>query len=156
MERVLLANELYGASADIAEQCARSRTFFAIENPTNSLMWSTEPMRRVQALPGVVDVHYQACMFGGKRSKRKTLRTNLHSLTKMAVMCDDSHSHLGWGYDSSNNRWATTLEAEYPVQFCKELASVVAAAATQHGIVLNPSSLTEAVENGKQLNRSSF
>ena len=63
------------------------------------------------------------CMFGGLRFKRTDLLTNCGSFANAIRLCDNRHTHLP--FSVQNNRFDTSLEAEYPKDFCRALVQVV-------------------------------
>ena len=89
-----------------------------VENPLRSLMWAIPGMQALLEIPGVFDVRYDACMFGGLRLKHQRLRTNVSKLADMAVLCDGSHDHLPWSSaNASTIILHTSDETMYPHGF---------------------------------------
>ena len=97
---------------------------FICENPKRSLMWLTEPFL---GLPPVCKFQFvHACMCGSKRRKSTALLMNFQA-DNLRAECDGkhTHTHLPWGmvdtHDGAGLKFSTSLETEYPHQFCKQL-----------------------------------
>ena len=132
-QRVDSANQLYEFVAEYVLELAIQGVDFVIENPTNSLFWSTSWM--VTLLKKAKEkgitlkwAHMQMCMHGGERDKKTTLlyfgKIDLSSLN---IMCDKSHTHKEWGrVKESNSIWATDEERNYPWLFCQRIAELAA------------------------------
>eukprot|EP00974_Lingulodinium_polyedra_P074473 7218003-Lingulodinium_polyedra.AAC.1 len=58
---------------------------WSIENPRNSILWWCPEMVKISDLKGVRNVHFQACVHGGKRDKWATWTTNVPELQPLAM-----------------------------------------------------------------------
>ena len=155
-QRVWHANLLYWfVSATIKGM--ESRIGWAIENPSNSLMWKTSWMVGLMQEVDHERITFQACMHGGGRDKRTDLvfggGVDFH---KLAVMCDKKHKHLPWGFTKTEGVFATGRERCYPKLLCSRMAKIVAAflgASKRDAKVLHRAEEMKAVGAGKQPRR---
>ena len=128
-ERVDTANVLIRFAVQVIIQCHSLGILWALENPRRSLLWWIALIAEILHLDGVFDVDYQACMHGGTRDKWQRLRTNVKGLQQLAVACDGTHVHQTWGsrmVDGQFKGFHTDEEAEYPHEFCRKVAHIVA------------------------------
>lgn len=121
--KVQTANRLYSFTRKVINVCIRKGIPFICENPRRSLMWKTDPFLD---LPGECKFQYvHSCMYGGKRRKSTAFLMNF-SASNLMEECDNSHNHLPWGLVqtelSSELKFSTSLETEYPSGLCKQLA----------------------------------
>ena len=123
LAKVRAANILYRFTCDLILELDSLSKVWTLENPWNSLLWKTPYWTDVASRcnPYMVELDY--CMFGGKRKKHTGLATNCAAAMELNVCCDGQHEHAPWGFE--NNRFATSMEAEYTPTFCKALASAV-------------------------------
>ena len=123
LARVRSANILYRFSCELMIKLDSLGKIFTMENPWTSLFWVTPYWLKVanSCKTYMVELHY--CMFGGKRKKHTALATNCEAVMELNVLCDEQHPHAPWTF--SNGKFATSEEAEYPVEFCKQLACCV-------------------------------
>jgi hypothetical protein len=151
MQKVLSANALVRNLADFVHCAHRDGVFWAIENPARSLLWHTDEMRSLAALPGVYDVVCSACEFGSDRDKRTRFRTNLPELAALGRTCAGSHPprgpggelHAPWTVEKRDGAWhfPTAEECEYPPALCEAIATAAAAGVRRaHNAVLRPTS----------------
>ena len=128
-ERVRIANILYKFVASAVIELSRRKIRWTIENPQNSLMWSTSWMQDVLGQLGdaVQEVHFQMCMHGGQRDKKTTLwYGGFMSLQSLGLTCDKSHAHLPWALTKvEHEMYATAQERCYPKLLCQRLANEV-------------------------------
>ena len=90
-----------------------------MENLARSWLWEIPPFKALLQMPGVIDINYDACMWGGRRKKAQRLRGTVAALSSMAKTSDGQHDHAPWrGPDG----FKTGEEAEYPREFCVEVA----------------------------------
>ena len=85
-------------------------------------MWRTDPF--LDLPPQCIFQYIHSCMYGGKR--RKSTAFLNFSAPNLMRECDNSHNHLPWGLvqteSSSELKFSTSLETEYPAGLCKQLA----------------------------------
>ena len=112
-----------------------------IENPSRSLIWHTNSMKKLSALPGAYDVVLSACEFGSKRDKQTRLRTNMPTLKALHRPCSGKHParghdgalHASWRVSMSEGSWkfATAEECEYTPELCTAMAKAAAQAVSR-------------------------
>lgn len=133
-KRVDAANILYAFTAEVFLYCCMHKIACVIENPSNSLFWTTSFIRRVfdEAPEGCLDtLHTHMCMHGGGRNKKTKLLYCHMDLSSMELACDNSHSHKPWGLTRENlseSPFATAEERRYPALFCSRIAACAALA----------------------------
>ena len=91
-------------------------------------MWWIPCIAELEALRGVLEVRYDACMHGGARKKHQLLLTNCPALKALEVFCDGRHPHKKWVPLWRQGRfdgYSTREEAEYPAIFCERYAAAV-------------------------------
>ena len=71
--RVKTANLLYHFVATAIVRLSSMGVFWSVENPTNSLMWSTSFFVHALATTPTEQVQFHNCMHGGERAKKTTL-----------------------------------------------------------------------------------
>ena len=120
--RVRSANQLYDITARIYEYCCANGIFATVENPARSYMWLTDPFSNIHKRNRRCSAILHHCMFGSKRKKATKLLANFHQISKLAVLCDGSHTHDPWG--RSHGKWATATEVEYPMGLCRAWAAL--------------------------------
>ena len=113
--RVTLANQLYDITVRIYEFCCANGILATVENPAN--MWLTDPFANIHKRNRKCSAILHHCMFGSRRKKATKLLANFHQISKLAVLCDGSHTHEPWG--RSKGQWATATEVEYPMGLCR-------------------------------------
>eukprot|EP00435_Cladocopium_sp_Y103_P014126 s1913_g3.t1 len=70
-------------------------------------------------------VQFHSRAYGGQRYKSTGFLTNHADFLAICKQCDNSHTHLEWGYDQDAQQFATALEAEYPKGLCDEYAQIL-------------------------------
>ena len=122
--KVLAANTLYQLTAQVLDYCVVNDIPISVENPLRSYFWDTKHMKRCRRKhhSKLYETVFHHCMYGSERRKATMLLHNCRQLCDLECHCDDSHPHLPWGYDASNQKWATSCETEYPVGLCKAYA----------------------------------
>lgn len=145
--RVDLANELYKFTARAIVKLEALGISWSVENPTNSLMWSTTWFREVLAKVGdEADcfhanwTHFDMCMHGGGRPKKTSfLYGGKIDLSTLSLKCDGSHSHLPWGLTRENGlAFATAAERNYPQLLGRRIAKRAAIAADTKPLPKHP------------------
>lgn len=148
--RVNLANAMYVESCALFQFCALRGILVAMENPTNSLFWLTEPFVNLQQSIDLFHSDTQMCMMGGSRPKWTRLVANFNAIDELNVACDNSHQHQPWGKakDAQGQEvYATSLEAEYPRRFCIALVQCILRQLQRQGLTLLPNSLFDVKDN---------
>ena len=120
--RLRAANRLYHLTVRVISKL-HPHTVWSVENPSRSHLWQTSYFQQLLNTPGVFRFEYHMCMFGGLRFKRTDLLMNCGSFANAIRVCDNRHTHLP--FSVQNNRFDTSLEAEYPKDFCRALVQVV-------------------------------
>ena len=77
----------------VCELASKAGIPWSIENPRTSNIWRG-PLHRLHALPGVVEVFYEMCMFGSQFKKPTKLLTTFRILPELSRLCDGSHEHV--------------------------------------------------------------
>ena len=122
LARVRAANRLYRFMTDVILKL-QSHTVWTIENPLRSWLWNTIYFQRIQTSLTADFFQFDMCMFGGRRLKRTAIATNCNHVGTYALECDNHHQHAP--YQHRNGVFDTSLEAEYPLPFCKVLTQAV-------------------------------
>ncbi len=114
-------------------QCHASR-YFGFEQPGRASSWDLESVKRVAALPGVVKVAFDMCMFGKvtpfskQPLKKRTMIMTTHVWLARSLeghCCDGNHLHIrcmGAEQGITLSKWCQV----YPPQLCDTIASSVA------------------------------
>ena len=88
------ANQVYRFALEVIGLCSKRGVAWVIENPANSLLWSTPEFAQLQGEQSNADIEYSACMVGGSRDKRQRLRGSVWPLAHLrGLQCDKSHNH---------------------------------------------------------------
>ena len=126
-EKVRAANMIYMHAADFLLGCHSRGVGFSVENPTRSFMWKTRWFQKLLQVEGIFEVHFQACMHGGRRPKHSSWWTNVEELKDLAVLCDGKHQHQQWGLSKCEGSWhfKTAEEAAYPRLLCERVTAAV-------------------------------
>ena len=115
--KVELANQLYDQLTEFFLHALAHEILCVIENPQNSLYWSTSFFRRLhEAFPGSW-TSFDNCCHGGDRPKRTSLWCSTNGvLHHLQVFCDNSHPHKPWipRVTGKSLRFVTKEEAAYP------------------------------------------
>ena len=127
--RVEESNELYKFVAEAAPLLTQMGISWVVENPTNSLMWSTKWFTKLLA-ETCSRITCQMFMHGGQRDKKTDLvYGGPIDLRPMALMCDGKHEHLPWTQvKEAGCAFATGPERNYPEMLCRRLAKRAALA----------------------------
>ena len=94
----------------------------SLENPARSYMWVTSFLKALdeQTQLAMHAVYFHHCMYNAPRKKRTKLLCNHPTFTGLALDGTGDHEHLPWG--RQHNKWATSLEVEYPHALCVAMA----------------------------------
>ena len=113
---------LYSVVSTVVRLCEDLGIPWVIENPANSYMWLTTPLRGLPSFPSVC---FHNCMYGGSRPKLTKLMHHGLNLSSLHLVCDDSHQHLPWKVQGPNGpEFRTALERAYPVNLCKAIVQL--------------------------------
>ena len=126
-------------TVQICELASKLGIPWCIENPRTSRIWAG-PLHRLHGLPGVVEVFYDACMFGSPFKKPTKLLSTFVTLPQLSRMCDGSHNHiLAQGsskvlQSDGTSKWInrTTQAGAYTDLLCRRWAKLLARAAPPH------------------------
>lgn len=136
--RVEAANALYEFTAEVAWECLRQNIPFTIENPENSLFWSTQWIAPLVEIMFRNTIH--ACEFGSDFKKSTTFLSNFF-LPRLNKQCSGEHKHKAWEIKQDPNgawKFDTAKEAEYPRQLAYAVAcSLMEEVQKQHGFDLD-------------------
>ena len=130
------ANKIYSNCREVIEWCQRRDISWCVENPANSYLWNLPAYFKLLENPEVKDIVHSDCMVGGRRDKKRRLRTNRPGAVAAlnGLLCDKKHTHPPWL--SSRHMWHNAEEAEYPAEFC----TLVAKGFGSRAVVLEPAS----------------
>ena len=126
--RLKSANSLIKLCFETLRLCQSQEREWAVENPRNSILWF---FREWLGLC-FKDVDFAACMHGASRPKLQRLRCSprlAKALEEMALECDNRHAHKAWGpkfVGGTFSGFATQEESEYPLQFARTAARLIA------------------------------
>ncbi len=140
--RVRAANQLYALVSRVIHLCEDLRIPWILENPANSYMWTTAPLRTLPSFPSVC---FHNCMYGGSRPKLTKLLYHGFDLSPLHLLCDDSHQHLPWRVQGpSGTEFQTAIECAYPKDLCKAIVQVTLHYCLHHGLQDIPQSLSSS------------
>lgn len=124
-----VANILYDAVLQIATLAHSLNIHVSIENPGNSLMWKTTPLKPLVDNPAFHSVLFHNCAHGGTRDKLTCFLTTAKFFDALALRCDKSHAHESWQPKILHGKpmSPTHLEAAYPELLCQRIATLVRA-----------------------------
>ena len=121
--KVRLANKLYQFTRKVIDKCLLLNIPFICENPQRSWMWATSFFQGLPAQCRFQSIH--SCMYGSQRLKRTAFLMNFVA-PNLKATCDGKHAHLPWGKtvspQSGDVVFSTSVETEYPLKLCKQLA----------------------------------
>ena len=150
LARVRAANRLYRFMKEIILQLPPT-TFWTVENPWRSWLWSTSYFKAIEKELSVFFVRFDMCMCG-ERLKKTGLATNCKHLENYEILCDGRHDHLPFG--CRDGKFDTASEAAYPAKFCHTLVRAIVEALQLRGISIQmpqiKSSKLAAIVSGKQ------
>eukprot|EP00435_Cladocopium_sp_Y103_P063984 s44_g25.t1 len=142
--RTELANQVYTATAEIAQLCIALDILCSIENPQNSLFWDfPDIVAMLTVFPGF-HVTFDSCMHGGARKKNTGWWATKPVYAELALLCDESHTHAQWNPTPVGGalKFPTAEEAAYPVMLCKRVAGILYKYALERRTI-NPDNLQE-------------
>ena len=135
-ERVSTANEIYKHMAQFCMHLDDLNIAWTIKNPTNSWLWMLPCMQVL--VNKFLFVNFHSCAYGGLRFKCTSFLTNNAAFLVICRQCDNTRTHLQWGYDYQSQQFSTALEAEYPKGLCQAYADVLLEMAANHNIEITP------------------
>ena len=130
------ANTIASRSAALVLAAHEAGVYWSIENPADSLLWLLREYAQLAKLPGVREIYFDQCAYGGESYKPTKVLTNAPWLFHCNRRCSDvpPHSHVrlrGLVEDhregASGLVWRTTLAAEYPEGLCNAWAKALCA-----------------------------
>ena len=134
-EKVQAANTIYRHAITLLKECFALSCIISIENPTRSWLWpllaqlvkETADTNLIQQYFALEATCFDSCMHGGQRAKSTTFLGTPKVFSRLASKCDQSHDHLPWGLNKTNDTWTfdTAAEAAYPALLCQRLASCI-------------------------------
>ena len=143
-QRVNQANKLYEITCALVLHLHSRGIAWSIENPASSLIWLTNPFVRLAATlrQELLGCWFHTCMYSAPRRKATALWYNFAELNKLAIACDDSHTHLAWGL-TADNTFATADECAYNHDLCQHWAACVVRYAQRCGLTPGPETLED-------------
>ena len=124
--RVQAANILYLALHNFLQFLDAHNIHWSVENPANSVLWELEPYQELIISHHKVDM--QTCAFGGPRPTWKAFVTSLAAFRALGLRCPGNHEHLSYGrkrLPSGQTHFATSEEAVYPRELCRQMVQLV-------------------------------
>ena len=104
--RVDGANSLYAVLGKFVEELHSRNIPWAIENPTNSLMWNLSFFLFAIIHGAWINCH--ACAFGSTRKKLTTfLVSDANLYESLQQFCPGNHEHEPWGFDHATSTFNT-------------------------------------------------
>ena len=120
--KVQSANQLYDFCARLCRACEKHGVLFVVENPENSMMWSTS------FFSALVDKFYFSvadnCEYGSEYKKATGFLSNFLP-QRLQTRCSGEHVHKKWTIDKDADgvwQFSTSKEAEYPTMLAKAIA----------------------------------
>jgi hypothetical protein len=143
------ANQLYDAVRKLVLHCNALGLWVLVENPRNSLYWSTSFAQAYINCIVTYWIDFHNCAHGGQRDKLTRLWSNKDWGQELQLFCDGQHAHASWRPRVINNRltFPTAEEAAYPWLFCERVVNIVEQVAQSFGSKV-PTTLKEQVESG--------
>ena len=122
LAKVQSANELYAFCCILADECEKYNVLFIVENPENSLMWSTSFFKKLmhKFIFSVVDT----CEYGSEYKKGTGFLSNFLP-KRLQTRCSGGHVHKKWSVQQNDKgewQFATSAQAEYPSLLAKSIA----------------------------------
>ena len=153
--RVSAANKLYALCADVFKLCYQLDIACMVENPNQSLFWSTTFWRDIEDEVQMFTQIHQACGYGSQRPKWTRMTATFPQVATINKTCDQQHQHAPWGVQIINGKkvFATALEVHYPPKLCQAICQAFLLHFNLHSeIVEAPFSLqqTAAAATAKQ------
>ena len=96
-----------------------------LESPARSHLWGFQQLKDIRKLPGWRRTLYNACCWGGARSKKQALESNVAEIDKLSCSCHHTHSRSEWTpYRTPDGSWKypSTGEAEYTADLAFAIA----------------------------------
>jgi hypothetical protein len=130
-----VANAHARLTAECCENLCMHNSYFSIENPSNSFLWSLPPIKRLTRKAGVFKVRLHQCMYNlvfpndkpnYRCRKDTTILTNLPGLANLGVLCNGGHNHThAQGSISVHGKHVsrTKLAGCYPWPLCRKWVS---------------------------------
>ena len=120
--KVQSANQLYDFCARLCKACEEHGVLFVVENPENSMMWSTSFFKTLveKFCFSVAD----NCEYGSEYKKATGFLSNFRP-QRLQTRCSGKHVHKKWTIDKAANgvwQFSTSKEAEYPTSLAKAIA----------------------------------
>ena len=123
--RVNRANQLYKFLGVLCQQAQDRNLLVAVENPRNSLFWSTSFWADTAFVcPSHVD--FQHCAYGSRRPKWTRIHHNHPNFSTLHRLCPGpacAKHHLPWGRDPVTGDFATAQETAYPPALADAIAN---------------------------------
>ena len=135
LDRILVANCLYSFLSDIINYALSHQVICIIENPRNSLYWSTSFFQRISQHFRFVAC--EACAFGSRRPKKIVFAATCDGFDSLAQLCPGeacASNHPPWGpSETSATGFATSEETAYPPRVAFTLALAIARVLQKRG-----------------------
>ena len=96
-----------------------------LESPARSHLWGFQQLKDIRKLSGWRRTLYNACCWGGARSKKQALESNAAEIDKLSCSCHHTHSRSEWTpYRTPDGSWKypSTGEAEYAADLAFAIA----------------------------------
>ena len=90
------ANQLYDAVCKLVLHCNALGLWVLVENPRNSLYWSTSFAQAYIRCIETFWIDFHNCAHGGQRDKLSRLWSNKDWGQSLQLLCDGQHSHASW------------------------------------------------------------
>ena len=134
LAREVYGNRLVDFTVSLVRILVSRGSWFSIENPTTSLVWSIPSIKKLRRLGGGVrTIRFCQCMYGVRfpdsgpcqRCKKDTTLLTNAPLSALAVMCDGNHEHAHCiGGCKTKAGWVrrSSLAGHYPTSLCTKWA----------------------------------
>ena len=110
--------------AQIAQSVSASKAAI-LEHPARSHLWGAHQLKDIRKLPEWRRTLYNACCWGGARSKKQALEPNFPEIDELRCSCHHTHSRSEWTpYRTTDAAWhyPSTGEAEYTADLAFAIA----------------------------------
>ena len=153
LQRVSLANILYGFAAEVWDKCCSLGKPCMLENPSNSFFFHTTTWREREFAHCEILQHHQACAYGSTRPKWTLMVANFEEVCAINLTCPGNHRHAKWGLVQKGSKriFATALEVHYPQALCDAISHAFILYLTNLGLApspLGPSTVDAKVFSG--------
>jgi hypothetical protein len=127
-----LASRSLKVTCMVIRACHRKGTYWTLENPWLSGLFTCRAIQRIRTLTQAVLVRIDMCRFGAPFRKSTGFLGHLPNLASLGLRCQGGHTHerlAGRVQVQGVWHWRTALASPYVPTFCRHLAQVASSSA---------------------------